>query len=282
MLVDHNYRKFLLKQVKDPVLLTFWETEYEGIAKNPKMLAEVISPIQNKVGRFISSPMIRNIVGQVTSTIKIDEIMNNRKILFINLSQGKIGEENSSLLGGMLVTKIFSSAMERVNIPEHERQDFYLYVDEFQNFTTQTFAKILSEARKYGLSLTVAHQYVDQLQEEISDAIFGNIGTMVNFAVGPKDAQTLEKEYRPYLDYEDLVNLERFKFVCKLMIDGSQSKPFTGTSLKNNFKEFPNSKAAVLEYTRSNFTRLRSDIENKINKWTTQRYDNNGNLASRR
>lgn len=279
MLVDHNYRKFLLKQVKDPVLLTFWESEFEGIVKNPKMLAEVISPIQNKVGRFISSPMIRNIVGQVTSTIKIDEIMNTGKILFINLSQGKIGEENSSLLGGMLVTKIFSSAMERVSIEEINRQDFYLYVDEFQNFTTETFAKILSEARKYGLSLTVAHQYVDQLQEEISDAIFGNIGTMVNFAVGPKDAQTLEKEYRPYLDYEDLVNLERYKFVCKLMIDGSQSKPFTGMSLKNNFREFPNAKAAVQEYTRTNFTRPRADIETKIKKWSTQKYDDRGNLT---
>lgn len=282
MLVDHNYRKFLLKQVKDPVLLTFWENEYEGIVKNPKMLAEVISPIQNKVGRFISSPMIRNIVGQVTSTIKIDEIMNNRKILLINLSQGKIGQENSSLLGGMLVTKIFSSAMERVNIPEHERQDFYLYVDEFQNFTTETFAKILSEARKYGLSLTVAHQYVDQLQEEISDAIFGNIGTMINFAVGPKDAQTLEKEYRPYLDYEDLVNLERFKFICKLMIDGSQSKPFTGMSLKNNFKEYDNIKQAVLDHTHENYSKPREEIESKVNKWTSQRYDDNGNLMQKK
>jgi hypothetical protein len=281
MLVDHNYRKFLLKQVKDPVLLTFWEQEYEGIVKNPKMLAEVISPIQNKVGRFVSSPMIRNIIGQVTSTIKIEDIMNDGKILFINLAQGEIGEENSSLLGGMLVTKIFSSAMERVNILEKDRRDFYLYVDEFQNFTTQTFAKILSEARKYGLSLTVAHQYIDQLQEDIGDAIFGNIGTMVNFAVGPKDAQSLEKEYRPYLDYEDLVNLERFRFVCKLMIDGSQSKPFTGMSLRNNFKEYNTSKAAVLQNTRDKYSKPREDIESKIKKWTNQRYDDQGNLLRR-
>lgn len=171
--------------------------------------------------------------------------------------------------------------MERASMVDKERRDFYLYVDEFQNFTTQTFAKILSEARKYGLSLTVAHQYIDQLQEEIGDAIFGNIGTMVNFAVGPKDAQALEKEYRPYLDYEDLVNLERFRFVCKLMIDGSQSKPFTGISLRNDFKEYQNSKSEIIQNTRDNYSKPRQEIETKVRKWTNQRYDEKGNLIQK-
>ncbi len=278
ILVDKNYRTHLLKQVKDPVILNFWENEFAEIEKNNRMIAEVISPIQNKVGRFITSSMIRNIIGQTTSTINIDDLMNSRKIFLINLSQGQIGEENSSLLGGMIITRLFSTALSRVSIPENQRKDFYLYVDEFQNFATPTFVKILSEARKYRLNLVVAHQYIDQIGEEIANAIFGNVGTMINFNVGPKDAQTIIKEYTPYLEPEDLVNLDIGRFIIKMMINGSQSRPFTAISPKSKFaKEYQNTKTYIQQQNRKIHATPREKVENKILKWSKQQYSKKGN-----
>lgn len=277
ILLDKNYRKFLLKQVDDPFLINFWEKEYEEMSHNQRLLTEAIAPIQNKVGRFLNSPMIRNMIGQVTSSIDLQEIMNEEKILLVNLSQGKIGEENSSLLGGMIVTRLYTNAMQRAFLPEAERSNFYVYVDEFQNFATETFIKILSEARKYGLNLIVTHQYIDQISEEIQKAIFGNIGTLVNFVVGQHDAKRLAEEYTPELTAEDLVNLEKFSVVTKMMIDGSQSKPFTGKTISPWHKSLGN-KEKIKEFNRQQYASKREDIEAKLNKWSNQEYNSKGNL----
>ncbi len=240
-MVDKNYRQFLLKQVKDPFITNFWETEYLEIEKNPRLLAEALMPIQNKIGRVVNVPIIRNILGQVKNTLDFTEIMNSKKILLVNLSQGQIGEENSALLGAMLVASLFTQATHRANIPIEERNDFHLYVDEFQNLATNTFIKILSEARKYGLSLVLANQYLDQLTEELQDGIFGNVGTIINFIVGPKDAARLVKEYAPVVTEKDLIYMEKYQIFLKLLTDGTQSKPFTALTLnpaytKYNFK----------------------------------------------
>lgn len=277
ILSDENYRKFLLKQVKDPFILKYWENEFSKLSGNPKLLAESLAPIQNKVGRFLGPTMIRNMIGQIKSSIDLQDIMNSGKIFLVNLSQGKIGEENSSLLGAMIVTRLYSNAMQRAKIPENQRKDFYLYVDEFQNFATESFIKILSEARKYGLNLIVTHQYIDQIDEKIQDAIFGNVGTLMNYVVGQKDAQRLEKEYSPDLTAEDLVNLDRFRMALKLTIDGAQSKPFTAIGLKPTYTEY-GLKQEIKNYSRAKYARSREEVELKLNKWANQNYDKSGNL----
>jgi len=278
ILVDPNYRTFLLKQVKDPFIVKFWEDEFDKMNQNPRMLVEAIAPIQNKVGRFLSSTMVRNMFGQIKSSINLQEIMDSGKILLVNLSQGKIGEENSSLLGGLIVTRLYSNAMQRALIPENQRKDFYLYVDEFQNFATDTFIKILSEARKYALNLIVTHQYIDQIEPQIQNAIFGNVGTLMNYVVGQQDASKLEQEYSPYLDQEDLVNLDRFRMAVKLTIDGAQSHPFTGISIKQDYP-VQNTKQQILDFNHENYSTPRDIVEQKLNKWAHQQYSKNGNLV---
>jgi hypothetical protein len=192
---------------------------------------EAIAPLQNKVGQFVTSPMIRRIVSSRKSSINIDEIMNEGKILLVNLSQGRLGEDNSSLLGAMLITKIQVSAMHRVDIPENQRKDFYLYVDEFQNFATNSFIKILSEARKYRLNLMLANQYMAQIPEHVTKAILGNAGTIITFTAGADDAQIIHKEFAEVFSQNDLVNLMRYQVAIKLMIDGHSSRPFLANTL---------------------------------------------------
>lgn len=229
LLSNSDYRKKSLVHVQDQVLRNFWEKEY---AKMPDRLkAEAISPIQNKVGQFVTSKMIRNIIGKPKSSINLEEIMNQGKILILNLSQGKLGEDNASLLGAMLITQIQLAAMNRSFVKEEERKDFFLYVDEFQNFATSSFIKILSEARKYRLSLTLANQYIEQLDEEVQRAIFGNVGTLISFVVGARDAYILSKEYGEIYEESDLVSLGRFETVMKLCIDNMTSAPFPATTL---------------------------------------------------
>jgi len=195
LLVDKNFRKRVVEKISDPVVKSFWLEEY---SKYPdRFQAEAIAPIQNKVGRFLSSSLIRNILGQVKSSFSMRDIMDNEKILLLNLSKGRVGEDNSALLGAMMITKIQLAAMSRVDTPEEERKDFYLYVDEFQNFATESFANILSEARKYKLNLIIAHQYIEQVDEKITAAVFGNVGTIVVFRIGAADADFLEKEFFP-------------------------------------------------------------------------------------
>ncbi|MFA5770068.1 MAG: type IV secretion system DNA-binding domain-containing protein [Patescibacteria group bacterium] len=240
LLSNTEYRKKVVRGLTDPVLKDFWEKEY---AKMPDRLkAEAISPIQNKVGQFVTSKMIRNIIGRTKSSIDLEQIMNEGKILILNLSQGKLGEDNTALLGAMLITQIQLAAMNRSFMKEADRKDFFLYVDEFQNFATQSFIKILSEARKYRLSLTLANQYIEQLDEEVTRAIFGNVGTLMSFVVGARDAYVLTREYAEIYTENDLVSLGKFEAVLKLSIDGMTSAPFPVTTLplpamKNDNKE---------------------------------------------
>jgi len=271
ILVDRDYRQKIVDNIKDPVVRSFWVNEYAGWRE--QFRNEAIAPIQNKVGQFLSTSLIRNIVGQSKSTVNIPEIMNENKILLVNVAKGRIGEDNSALLGAMIITKIQLAAMERVRIPEEERKDFYLYVDEFQNFATESFAGILSEARKYRLNLIIAHQYVGQLVTEtttkVRDAVFGNVGTLMSFRVGAPDAEFLEKEFAPEFDIRDLVNLENYNIYLKLMIDGVSSRPFSATTLPPmDIGGVKGQRDKIVNVSRERYANPRKEVEEKIIKWS--------------
>lgn len=229
LLADRRYREKHIPMISDQVIKDFWLREFDKMPD--KLRAEAISPIQNKVGQFVSSQMIRNVIGHPRSTVDLEQIMNEGKILILNLAQGKLGEDNAALLGAMLITRIQLSAMGRAYAKEEERKDFFLYVDEFQNFATGSFVKILSEARKYRLSLTMANQYIEQLEEEIQRAIFGNIATLISFVVGARDAYLLSKEFGEVYSENDLVSLGKYEVVMKLSIEGLSSAPFPAKTL---------------------------------------------------
>jgi len=266
MLSDKNYRKRVVSNIKDPVVKAFWEKEFSGYAD--KFASEAVSPIQNKVGQFLSNSLMRNIIGQVKSAIDIRDIMDSGKIIIMNLSKGRIGEDNSALLGAMMITKIQLAAMSRVDVPEKERRDFYLYIDEFQNFSTDSFANILSEARKYRLNLILAHQYIEQLSEKVKPAVFGNVGTMVVFRVGAADAEELVKEFTPTFTEEDLVNLPKYEMYLKLMIDGIASSPFSAAGLPPlREDEKTGNTQKVIEYSREKYASNRAVVEEKIMRW---------------
>jgi CxxC-x17-CxxC domain-containing protein len=266
MLADKNFRKKVIDKIQDPVVKSFWINEFAGYASN--FASEAVSPIQNKVGQFLSSSLIRNIVGQVKSSIDLREVMDSGKILILNLSKGRIGEDNSALLGAMMITKVQLSAMSRVDMPEKERKDFYLYIDEFQNFTTDSFANILSEARKYRLNLIMAHQYIEQLGEIVKPAVFGNVGTLIVFRVGAADAEELVKEFTPVFLEEDLVNLSKYEFYIKLMIDGVSSDPFSACGLSPLAEEEKTgSKEKVIKVSRERYAKQKAVVEEKIIRW---------------
>jgi hypothetical protein len=270
MFADANYRQAILNNVSDPSVLSFWLNEYASW--EDRYRKEAIAPIQNKVGRFLSTPLVRNIVGQSKSTIDIYQLMNEGKIFLVNLAKGHIGEDNSALLGAMLITKIQLAAMKRVEIKnEDERVDFYLYVDEFQNFATDSFATILSEARKYRLNLIIAHQYIGQLvtdtSSKVRDAIFGNVGTMLTFRVGSDDATFLEKEFAPEFESQDLINLPNRRIFIKLLVDGVSSRPFSANTLAP-FKatEASMTEEEIIASSRKRYARPRYQIELEINE----------------
>jgi hypothetical protein len=229
LLTDAGFRKKAMSQITDQVLLNFWQKEFETMPD--RLRSEAVSPILNKVGQFVTSPMIRNIIKHPHSTIDLQKIMDEGKIVIMNLSQGKIGEDNAALMGAMAITKIQLAAMNRVDIPEDQRKDFYLYVDEFQNFATTTFIKILSEARKYHLNLIMANQYIGQIPEEVRLAIFGNAGTMMSFLVGADDSQFLAREFMERFKEEDLLALANFQAIIKVCIDNRTSSPFSCQTL---------------------------------------------------
>ncbi|MDQ5971659.1 MAG: hypothetical protein QG566_605 [Patescibacteria group bacterium] len=282
MLVDKDYRQMVIGNLKDPVVKAFWVHEYEQW--RDQFRNEAIAPIQNKVGQFLSTSIIRNVVGQPKSTINIFDIMNEGKIFLVNVSKGRVGEDNSALLGGMIITKIQLATMERVRIPENDRKDFYLYVDEFQNFATDAFANILSEARKYRLNLIIAHQYTAQLETKestaVRDAVFGNVGTMVIFRVGADDAEFLEKEFEPEFMAQDLVNLPNYHVYLKLMIDGITSRPFSATTLPPiHIDVDANVKEKIIESSRRLYTRSRQDVEDEINNWSGMIQSTDGTIS---
>lgn len=229
MLTNDKFRSEALKHVDDPILKSFWENEFANMTD--KLRAESISPILNKVGQFISSRFIRNIISHPKSTIDLQKIMDEGKILLLNLSQGRLGEDNSALLGAMFITKIQLAAMNRVSIPEPQRRDFYLYVDEFQNFATTSFIKILSEARKYRLNLILANQYISQIEPNVRGAIFGNVGTMMSFLVGAEDAGYMAREFTERFKEEDLLALGNYQAIVKLAIDSITQSPFLSHTL---------------------------------------------------
>lgn len=230
MLQDKKYRQQIIRQLHDPFLRRFWLEEAPNYFEG-NMQAESLSPILNKVGQFLSAPLMRNMLGQAKSAIDLREVIDDKKILLVNLSKGALGDDNSRLLGALLVTKLQLAAMSRVDQREDERVDFYLYVDEFQNYATESFAAILSEARKYRLNLTLAHQFADQLPEEIRQSIFGNVGSMIAFQTGLDDAELLSKEFGEIFSADDLVNLPRYHIYLRLLIDGSVSRAFSATTL---------------------------------------------------
>src|SRR3989338_2695459 len=269
---DKEYRKQIVSEIKDPIVKGFWENEF---AKLPEQfMREAVAAIQNKVGQFISNPLIRNIIGQTSSTFNIREIMDQKKILIANLSKGKIGEENSNLLGALLVTRIYLTAMSRVDLPEEEREDFYVYVDEFQNFATESFANILSEARKYHLNLTLAHQYMGQLVDDktksamLQQAILGNVGTIVSFRIGAEDAEVLEKEFEPEFLIQDFVNLGFAQIYLKLMIDNVASRPFSAKTLPPIPPPAENSSKEIIERCRERYGRSAAEIGEAISEWS--------------
>ena len=270
ILADKEYRKKVVDRLTDPSVKSFWVNEF---AKYPdRFREEAVAPIQNKVGQFISSPLIRNIIGQTKTAIDFRGVMDSGKIMIMNLSKGKVGEDASKLLGALCITKLQLAAMSRVNVPEEDRRDFYLYVDEFQNFVTESFANILSEARKYRLSLILAHQYIDQLVQGensvVKDAVFGNVGTLATFRVGAADAEFLEKEFEPEFMQNDLVNLGFASVYLKLMIDGMASRPFSANTLPPIKTDEKSQRDKIIKVSRERYASKRADVELKIAKWS--------------
>lgn len=268
MLSDKDFRKKVVDNVTDPSVKAFWVEEYAKYTE--KFAAEAAPAIQNKVGQFTGNPLIRNLVGQPKSSFDIRDLMDNRKILIVNLSKGRMGEDNSNLIGSMLITKMYLAAMSRADISEVEMEyipNFNFYVDEFQSFASDSFANILSEARKYKLNLTIAHQYVEQMSDEVKAAVFGNVGTMVVFRVGSTDAEVFEKEFTPFFMLEDIVSLGQRQIYLRLMIDGVGSQPFSATTLPPIPVPEESYKQQVIDSSRMKFARKKEDVEKAIRDW---------------
>lgn len=230
MLTDRNYRQKVVEYIEDDMVKRFWAIEFADWSE--KFDTDAIIPLVNKLGQFLSDPLLRNIFGQKENKINLEELMNQKKLIFINLSKGRLGEENASFLGAMFITKIKQAGMARASLREKDRHDFYLYVDEFHNLVTETFENILSEARKYGLCLTVAHQYMGQLIPRVQMAVLGNVGSIIIFRVGGEDAVHLKPEMAPVFDIKDMINLGMQEFYIKMMIDGESYDPFSAETLK--------------------------------------------------
>jgi len=272
MLTDKNYRQAIVSRIKDNVVKNFWVSEFAGWSE--KFDAEAITPLLNKVGQFVATNMIRNIIGQPKNKINIREIMDGQKILLMKVSKGLLGEENSGLMGAMIITKMYQAAMSRADMKEEDRKDFYFYVDEFQNFATDTFAEILSEARKYRLDLTIAHQYMGQLSGLIQKTVFGNVGSMISFRVGADDAAVLAQEYNPIFKERDIINLGVREFYCKMSINGEIREAFSARTMdvpkikRNYVKE-------IIDNSRKTYCEPRTKVEEVLSKW-----DESGEFAN--
>jgi Type IV secretion-system coupling protein DNA-binding domain len=261
MLTEKPFRNAVVSYIEDPVVKTFWVTEFAGWEN--KFATEAVAPVLNKVGAFTANPMIRNIVGQPKSSFNIREIMDSGKILIMNLSRGLVGEDNAAILGSMMVTKIQLATMSRADIPEDDRRPFYLYVDEFQNFATDSFAVILSEARKYKLCLVVANQYIAQMEETVRGAVFGNVGTIISFRVSPDDSAFLQKYFEPQFMAPDIIQMQNRSFIATMIINGEKMPAFSGNTLvmpKSNDSHVDK----IIANARENFTRTRAEVEDMI------------------
>ncbi|MFT6361267.1 MAG: hypothetical protein ACJA2Z_000245 [Candidatus Paceibacteria bacterium] len=268
MLAEKDYRNDVIKYITDDSVKAFWIDEYNKW--DPRYAREAGAAIQNKIGQFTANPLIRNIIGQQKSTMDFRHIMDEKKILLVNLSKGLIGESNGNLLGGMLITKLFLGALSRADVGAGRLQElpnFFFFVDEFQNFANESFADILSEARKYKLNLTVAHQYVEQMDETVSAAIFGNVGTMITFRIGATDAEVFEKQFAPTFTAEDLVNLGKFQIYLSLMIDGIGSRPFSARTIAPIEKPAVSMREQMIAASRAQYAEPRAEVEASITKW---------------
>ncbi len=270
MLTEKDFRKKVVKQIKDPVVKNFWVNEFASW--NDKFASEAVAPVLNKVGAFIANPLVRNVIGQPKSTMDIRKIMDEGKILIVNLSRGQVGEDNAAILGALMVTKIQLAAMSRADIPMDQRRPFYLYVDEFQNFATDSFAVILSEARKYGLNLTVANQYIAQMPETVREAVFGNVGSMVTFRIGATDATFLTKYFEPTFEGGDLVKLHNRNIFISMSIDGEKSVPFSASTLRMP-EPSEDLSSRIVELSRERYAAKREVVEDNIAKWTFSALD---------
>ncbi len=264
MLTDKNYRQKIVSRIQDSVVKSFWVSEFA--AWSEKFDAEAITPLLNKVGQFVATNMIRNIVGQPITKFQIRDIMDNQKILLMKVSKGLLGEENSSLIGSMIITKLYQAAMMRADMREDDRKDFYFYVDEFQNFATDTFAEILSEARKYRLNLTIAHQYMGQLSPTVRKTVFGNVGSMISFRVGAEDADILAGEYNPIFKQRDIINLGVREFYLKMSVNGELREAFSGRTLDapTITRDYT---PEIIAWSRSQYCAPKATVTEELLKW---------------
>lgn len=275
MFSDKEYRKRVVTNVTDVSVKSFWRDEFAEY--DERFQRQAASAIQNKVGQFVSNPQVRNIVGQTESSFDVRSMMDEGKIMLINLSKGQVGEDNARLIGSMLITKMYLAAMSRAETGTDggdlsQLKQFYFYVDEFQSFANESFAGILSEARKYKLNLVIAHQYIEQMTEEVRNAVFGNVGTMITFRVGAFDAEVLEKEFQPVFDAEDLVNLGFAQVYLKLMLNGVSSKPFSARTLPPMEPDHKSYRDKIRKRSREKYGRPREEVEAEINKWHDSTY----------
>ncbi len=264
LLIDDGFRAKVIRQIKDPFIRAFWAEEYEGY--DQRFRREAIAPIQNKIGQFLLNPVVRNILGQVKSKVSIPFVMDHGRLFIANLSKGRLGHDKANLLGSLLVTQFQMAAMARANRPEGERLDFNFFIDEFQNFSTDAFASILAEARKYRLCLTLSHQYIDQLSLPVRQAVFGNVGTLIAFRVGHTDAEVLEKEFGHTFTAALLADLDRYEAVVKLLEDGANREPFRAKMLPpvENRLGRPDK---LIAGSRQRFAKPRDVIERKLDRW---------------
>ncbi len=266
LLTDENYRKIITSKLQDPLLKNFWDLEFAKF--NERYRQEAISPILNKIGQFFANPLIRNILGQTKSTINLRQIMDEGKILICNLSKGKLGDDSSNLLGALLISKLQITTMSRVDEPESSRRNFFVYVDEFQNFTSDSFASILSEARKYRLNLTLAHQYIAQLNEngttKVKNAIFGNVGNLVSFRMGAEDSEFISRELGGRIDPKKLLNLKQGQIAVKLGDDIDYPEPFVAYSLPPLYDKLAGQKDTVISQSRHKYGTIRRQVDAQI------------------
>jgi energy-coupling factor transporter ATP-binding protein EcfA2 len=264
LLTDPQYREWVVRQVRDPFIRAFWAEEYASY--DPRFMREAIAPIQNKLGQFLLNPVVRNILGQVRCKVSFRFMMDNQRLFIANLAKGRLGHDKANLLGSLLTTQFQLAAMARTDQPEQDRRDFYLFIDEFQNFSTDAFAAILAEARKYRLCLTLSHQYIDQLSLPIRQAVFGNVGTLVAFRVGHTDAQVLENEFGKNFSASQFVELDRYQVLVKLLENGTHREPFRAAAIPP-LQTHRGRREKLISRSRERFTSPRGEVETKLTRW---------------
>jgi hypothetical protein len=278
LLVDAKYRAGIISQVEDPFIRAFWQEEYESY--DPRFQREAIAPIQNKLGQFLLNPVVRNILGQVKTKVSIPFVMDHERLFIANLSKGRLGHDKANLLGSLLVAQFQLAAMARADRPEEERPDFHLFIDEFQNFSTDVFASLLAEARKYRLCLTLSHQYIDQLSLPVRQAVFGNVGTLIAFRLGYADAEVVEKELGKAFPAAALADLDRYEAMVKLLEDGTNRTPFRAKMLPPTENRV-GQKTRLIARSRERFATPRHIVEDKLNRWMTS-VDTSSETAGRK